>query len=506
VILPPSIHENGSKYEWTTRIKPAPIPAWLVALLAEPARPRSDSRTTDQVISEGRQNQHLASLAGSMRRPGMSQPAIEKALLEENRLRCEPPLPESEVRKVAASVARYEPAVRNPASPSSAQNPGPVAQAPWTAAESMAAFLSDDESGAEFLDSEKRLIARSSITQLFSPPGLGKSLYALWLALCCALRGLRVLLLDRDNPRHVVRGRLRSFGADLDTKDLKVLTREKCPPLTNALAWASFPYGDYDLVILGSLDSAAEGIGEQDSSKPSKAIAPLLDIARRENGPAVLILGNTVKTAQHSRGSGVIEDRSDIVYEVRDATDFHFKGDKPCWVDALPPADAACWAGRSSRRPTFGGLANHYINHGLPFNKRNGHRKAKGTIYCYQHVLEDFLLPRWREDVAAKIKPLAIRDWLFSLHDEDDYDWQTVSKIKMVMGQVFDHADVHDLETCRNPVSKVRVPGSEDDDKEVRILQPEETWRIISRLEDPERTLVLLIAATGLRISEALGL
>jgi integrase len=157
-------------------------------------------------------------------------------------------------------------------------------------------------------------------------------------------------------------------------------------------------------------------------------------------------------------------------------------------------------------QPTFGWLANHYIIHGLPFNKRNGHRKAKGTIYCYQHVLEDLILPRWKDEVAAKVKPLAIRDWLFTLHDEDDYDWQTVSKIKMVMGQVFDHADVHDLETCRNPVSKVRVPGSEDEDKEVPILQPEQTWQIISRLEDPERTLVLLIAATGLRISEALGL
>jgi hypothetical protein len=34
----------------------------------------------------------------------------------------------------------------------------------------------------------------------------------------------------------------------------------------------------------------------------------------------VLILGNPVKTAKHSRGSGVIEDRADIFFEVRDAT------------------------------------------------------------------------------------------------------------------------------------------------------------------------------------------
>jgi integrase len=157
-------------------------------------------------------------------------------------------------------------------------------------------------------------------------------------------------------------------------------------------------------------------------------------------------------------------------------------------------------------QPTFGWLANHYIQHGLPFNKRNGHRKLKGTIYDYQHVLDEFILPRWQGDVAAKVKPLAIRDWLYGLHDEGDYDWQTVSKIKMVMGQVFDHVDIHDLETCRNPVSKVRVPGSEDEDRQVRVLKPQETWAIVSRLEDPEKTLVVLTAATGVRISEALAL
>ena len=157
-------------------------------------------------------------------------------------------------------------------------------------------------------------------------------------------------------------------------------------------------------------------------------------------------------------------------------------------------------------QPTFGWLANHYINHGLPFNKRNGSRKSRGTIYCYQHALDEFILPRWQDEIAAKIKPLAIRDWLYDLHDKCDYDWQTVSKVKMVMGQVFDHADIHDLETCRNPVSKVCIPGSEDEDQEVRILQPEVTWQIVLRLQDPEKTLVVLIAATGVRISEALAL
>ena len=216
------------------------------------------------------------------------------------------------------------------------------------AADTMETFLNDSISDdAEVL--YDKVLYRGTVTEIFSPRGIGKSLFALFLAVWLALRGFRVLLLDRDNPRREVRTRLRSWGACADLSTLKVITRERCPPLTNAVAWAEFPYSDYDVVILDSLDAMAEGVGEQDSSKPSRAIAPILDIARRESGPAVLVLGNCVKTGAHSRGSGVIEDRADVVFEVRDATEFHPSG-KKSWIEELPAADAASWASRSSRR------------------------------------------------------------------------------------------------------------------------------------------------------------
>ena len=50
-----------------------------------------------------------------------------------------------------------------------------------------------------------------------------------------------------------------------------------------------------------------------------------------------------------SRGSGVIEDRADTVYEVRDATDFRPTGQKP-WIEELPQQGASEWAPRSARR------------------------------------------------------------------------------------------------------------------------------------------------------------
>jgi putative DNA primase/helicase len=62
------------------------------------------------VIVDGKRNSTLASIAGSMQRRGMEPATILIALNAENIAKCNPPLPEAEVAKIAASVARYEPA------------------------------------------------------------------------------------------------------------------------------------------------------------------------------------------------------------------------------------------------------------------------------------------------------------------------------------------------------------------------------------------------------------
>jgi len=61
--------------------------------------PREASAVTGGRVREGQRNSHLTSLAGTMRRPGMSQDAILAALLAENTKCCEPPLSETEVRE-----------------------------------------------------------------------------------------------------------------------------------------------------------------------------------------------------------------------------------------------------------------------------------------------------------------------------------------------------------------------------------------------------------------------
>lgn len=78
-------------------------------------RPKKDGRiavaaSNDEKIPESGRNNALTSMAGSMRRRGMGETAIEAALQAENLAKCTPPLDASEVAAIAHSVARYEPA------------------------------------------------------------------------------------------------------------------------------------------------------------------------------------------------------------------------------------------------------------------------------------------------------------------------------------------------------------------------------------------------------------
>ncbi len=101
-------------------------------------------------------------------------------------------------------------------------------------------------------------------------------------------------------------------------------------------------------VILDSISSATEGVEEKDGGKAGAGLAPLLDAARR--GPAVLLLANTDKLGLKVRGSGTLNDRADIVFEVRDATDLKIEAKMQAWWDALPDGAEHAWGERTKRR------------------------------------------------------------------------------------------------------------------------------------------------------------
>jgi len=112
IVVPPSIHPDGGHYTWHVydADEPDEAPAWLTEKLLANKRVSHPALTTQDPIASGGRNEALAAIAGSMRHKGLSQAAIEAALLEENQLRCDPPLSDEEVMRVAKSVSRYEPA------------------------------------------------------------------------------------------------------------------------------------------------------------------------------------------------------------------------------------------------------------------------------------------------------------------------------------------------------------------------------------------------------------
>jgi len=112
VLVEPSIHPNGRQYAWDVDHHPddfpfAEAPGALLALLRAPAARPADPWGTADTIAEGGRNQHLASLAGTMRRKSADASVILAALRAENAKRCVPSLPDHEVRRIAESVARY---------------------------------------------------------------------------------------------------------------------------------------------------------------------------------------------------------------------------------------------------------------------------------------------------------------------------------------------------------------------------------------------------------------
>ncbi len=118
VVAPPSVHKSGNRYVWEASSDPmvapiAPLPDWIARILLANGSQKSNqsqSPMPSKKVGRGARNRTLTSLAGSMRRRGFDQAAIEQALLLHNQQHCHPPLTDAEVLTIARSVTRYNPA------------------------------------------------------------------------------------------------------------------------------------------------------------------------------------------------------------------------------------------------------------------------------------------------------------------------------------------------------------------------------------------------------------
>jgi putative DNA primase/helicase len=115
VVVAPSVVEDDGQaegtYMWESDAQLASMPPWLFDLCSSATKGSKGSKGSAEAksLKAGKmRNSSLISLAGSMKRRGMSLQAIRAALHVENRQSANP-LDDEEVEGVAASIERYEP-------------------------------------------------------------------------------------------------------------------------------------------------------------------------------------------------------------------------------------------------------------------------------------------------------------------------------------------------------------------------------------------------------------
>jgi len=170
VVAPPSIHPDGDPYEWVISPDEAELadpPPWLI----ERARLRGRRMRAEEVgetIPNGSRNKTLFSLAGTLRRRGLDEASIYAALVGINETKCETPLDDDELRRIAQSIVRYEPAESTPSdngreakAPSDRSEDGTEPSGP--ASEAGAFNLTD-------LGNAERFVERARGRLLYCPP------------------------------------------------------------------------------------------------------------------------------------------------------------------------------------------------------------------------------------------------------------------------------------------------------------------------------------------------
>jgi integrase len=162
-----------------------------------------------------------------------------------------------------------------------------------------------------------------------------------------------------------------------------------------------------------------------------------------------------------------------------------------------------CTDGRT-RRVKFDELAEYYLK--VEFDPEVTARpKSENTKPILEHYVRDVLIAKWRDEVAEDIEPLEIQRWFNRLHNEDEYAWTTVTKIRGIMDRIFKIGIIHKKVT-KNPVEGLET-STKSNYRAIKIT-PAQTLSILRSMMANKLhfTLVFVVAATALRSSEVLSL
>ena len=128
-------------------------------------------------------------------------------------------------------------------------------------------------------------------------------------------------------------------------------------------------------------------------------------------------------------------------------------------------------------------------------------RKSSMRIYCFN--LDNYVLPTLGEHPLRDIRRSDIESCLSRLQQKG-YAVSTLRSVRATISTVLEAA-VLDKYIADNPAHGIRIREA-DSKREPRYFRQPEVRKLLLKLEDPCRTVVLVAVSTGLRIGEILAL
>ena len=111
VVVPPSLHRNGNRYEWEQSPEDFAIAEANETVYKLISIGRADGENTfsiGAVVGEGIRNDTMFKLACSLQAKGLSDETIIEAVKKENQLKCIPPLDDEELKRTIESALSKE--------------------------------------------------------------------------------------------------------------------------------------------------------------------------------------------------------------------------------------------------------------------------------------------------------------------------------------------------------------------------------------------------------------
>ena len=211
-----------------------------------------------------------------------------------------------------------------------------------------------------------------------------------------------------------------------------------------------------------------------------------------------------MKRARHSQGSVVFDRRRDVWnYLYCDGGVRHTRTIGPT---SDYPTKAQAWAavvnlkGRNQTAKeaatlTVRDIAKRYESERMPTRKE--------TRRVYLSFMNNHVLPRWGHSSITALQPRDVELWLRQLNLSP----KTRTHVRNLLHILVDYAMwAGILELARNPLDLVQVKGATKRIRKPRSLTLDEFRRLSIQLQEPVRTLAIVSACLGLRVSEALGL